>query len=144
MSSPLADQQARAGDRRERHRALQLWIIAAAGALECVGPAMVEDIFALAVRLQIAGHRAEQSALRILQPEMMALPAGAPHGAAGIFKRAQKSEGNERVVAVFCVAARRSGKAVPFLAGEGADAGGDADRIVRIRCLRRRLHRLDP
>ena len=79
-----ADQQARAGDRGERHGALQFWIVAAPGALERIRPAVVEDIFALAVRFEIARHRAQQPALRIFQPQVMALPAGAPHGAAGI------------------------------------------------------------
>ena len=37
------------GHRRERHRDLQLGIILPAGALQGVGPAVVEDIFALAV-----------------------------------------------------------------------------------------------
>jgi hypothetical protein len=56
---------------------LQLRIVAAAGALEGVGPAMVEHIFALAVGLQIAGNGAEQGAPdAVFQPQMMPLPAG--------------------------------------------------------------------
>ena len=42
-----ADEEALARDGRERDRGLKLRIIAAAGALIGIGPAMVEDIFAL-------------------------------------------------------------------------------------------------
>ena len=56
------DQQALAGDRREGDGGLQLRIIAAAGALIGVGPAMIEHVLALAVRFEIAGHAAEQRA----------------------------------------------------------------------------------
>ena len=48
----------RPGHRRERHGDLQLGIIVAAGPLVGVGPGMVEDVFALAVGLQVAGRAA--------------------------------------------------------------------------------------
>jgi len=46
------------------HRALQFGIISSRGTLKRIRQPSVEDIFALAVRFDIAGHRAEQSALR--------------------------------------------------------------------------------
>ncbi len=49
----VAQQQPRPGDGRERHRNLQLGIILPARLLPGIGPAMVEDIFALAVRFDI-------------------------------------------------------------------------------------------
>jgi hypothetical protein len=55
-------QQALARHRREGDGGLQLRVIAPTGAQISVRPAMIEDIFALRVGLQIAGHAAEQSA----------------------------------------------------------------------------------
>ena len=63
----VADQEARAGRRRERNRALQLRIIAAAGALIGIGPAAVEHVFALRMRFQIAGHDADDPVRRSSQ-----------------------------------------------------------------------------
>ena len=61
-----ARQDARAGDGRERHAHLQLWIIAAAGSLKTFGPAPVEDVFALRMRFHVAGHhRGDRRAARI-------------------------------------------------------------------------------
>ena len=63
-----AGEQARAGHRRERHRHLQLGVIVAAGALEGLGPAVVEDIFAARMALHVAGRGAEQRAVGRLRP----------------------------------------------------------------------------
>src|SRR5690606_22365609 len=114
--------------RRERHRRLQLRIVTAAGALEGVGPAMVEDVFALAVRLGIAGYGADQVTLRILQPEVMALPAGLARSAAGLLQYVQKIKGNERVVGCFATFAGDAGELAPFGLGESAYARCDAYR----------------
>lgn len=48
----------------------------AAGALEGVGPAMVEDIFASAVVLEIAGQGADEAPVLRLEQHVMAEPAG--------------------------------------------------------------------
>ena len=56
---PRRHQQARPGHRRERHRDDQLGIIAPAGPLVSVGPAPVEDVFALGMVLQIHRRDAE-------------------------------------------------------------------------------------
>src|SRR3954451_11360867 len=53
---PRPHQQPRAWHRAEGGADLQLRVVAAAGPLEGIGPAIVEDVFALAVALRI--HRA--------------------------------------------------------------------------------------
>ena len=53
-------QQPPSGRRRERDRDLQLRVIAAAGALVGLRPAVVEHILAARMGLGIAGHRADQ------------------------------------------------------------------------------------
>ena len=93
-----ADEEPLAGDRREGNRGLQLRIIAAAGAQISVGPAMIEDIFALAVRLQIARHTADQRSRRILEEKMLRQPAGLARGGAAVLQRAQKSMRDEWVI----------------------------------------------
>ncbi len=72
-----AGEQARAGDRCEGHRDLELGIVIAAGTLIGLGPALVEDIFALRVGLHIAGCGAEQGAVGRLRQQMARLPASA-------------------------------------------------------------------
>jgi hypothetical protein len=96
-----ADQQARPGCRRERHGGLQLRVIVTAGALERIGPAVVEHIFALAVRFHIAGDGAENRSAGVFQPEVMTLPAGLAHGAAGLLQDVEKIKRDERVVGGF-------------------------------------------
>ncbi len=56
------DQQPRTGHGRERHRDLELRIVAPAGALVGVGPAVVEDVLALAMGLRVAGRRGDDLA----------------------------------------------------------------------------------
>ena len=93
-----ADEEPLAGDRREGDRGLQLRIIAAAGAQIGVGPAMVEDIFALAVRFQIARHAGDQRSRRILEEKMLRQPAGLARGGAAVLQRAEKSMRDEWVI----------------------------------------------
>ena len=56
------DQQPRTGNGRERHRDLELRIVAPAGALVGVGPAVVEDVLALGVGLRVAGRSGDDLA----------------------------------------------------------------------------------
>jgi hypothetical protein len=72
----VGNQKPRAGCRRERDGALQLRIITAAGALEGIGPAVVEDIFALAVVLEIAGQGADKTPVVGLKQHVVPKPAG--------------------------------------------------------------------
>src|SRR5690606_20998193 len=86
----LADKQSRACRWSERHRRLQLRIVRATGALERVGPAVVEDIFALAVTFQIARYCADELACGILEPQMLPKPTCASVRTAAFFKRKKK------------------------------------------------------
>ena len=110
-----ADQQARSGGGRKRHRGLQLWIIAATGALIGVGPAAVEDVFALRVRFQIAGHDAGDLAVEPGE-QMPRTPAGAGAGRAGGFGGGKKGMGNEGVIARLL----KSGHESPAAPGEAS------------------------
>ncbi len=58
-----AGEQAGAGHRGEWHRHLELGVIVAAGVLEGLGPAVVEDVFAARMALHVAGRGAQQSAV---------------------------------------------------------------------------------
>ncbi len=60
-----AVQEARTGHRGERNGPEQLGIVAAAGALVRIGPAVVEDVLALAVALEPEGHDAEDAAIPV-------------------------------------------------------------------------------
>ena len=99
----VAHEQARAGDRREGHGGLQLRIIVAAGALIGVGPGMVEDILAVGVGFQIAGHAGGDAACGVLQHEMLRQPAGLPRGRSALFQRVKKGMGDEWVAGARCV-----------------------------------------
>src|SRR2546423_11716554 len=94
---PVADQQPWTGRWRKGHRGLQLWIIASARALIGIRPAAVEDIFALGMRFQIAGHDAGDFAVEPCQ-EMPRTPAGAGTGRAGGFGGGEKCMRNEWVI----------------------------------------------
>ncbi len=96
-----AHQQARPGDRRERHRDLKLGIVISARALKGVGPAVVEYILAARMALQIGGHGGERRAVFVLDQEMAAEPAGAGAGGAGFLERGQKIVNYEWVILVY-------------------------------------------
>ena len=72
--------QARSRHRCEWDRHLQLRVIASAGALEGVGPGMIEDIFTEAVRFEIGRRNTEDTTLPIAQDEMPAQPSGLARG----------------------------------------------------------------
>ena len=80
------DQQTPAGDRREGRGDLQLGIIVAAGALIGVGPGVVEDIFALAVRLEIGRRGGDEAAARVFDQHMRRRPARAAADRAGVLR----------------------------------------------------------
>ena len=83
----LAHEQARTGDRGEGHGGLQLRIVAAAGALIGVGPGVIEDIFAIGVGFQIAGHAGGDAASGVLEDEMLRQPAGSARRRSALFQR---------------------------------------------------------
>ena len=66
MERTGAGEQPGAGDGREWHRHLQLGIIVAARTLECVRPAVVEDIFPARMGLHVTGRGTMQSASGVL------------------------------------------------------------------------------
>src|SRR5690606_23690661 len=106
----------------EGHGAQQLGIVTPAGALISVGPAVVEDVFALTVALQIKGHDADNGAVFIMQGQMARRPALGRDGAAGRLAGVEEVVGNERIAAggrtgVPCVPAY-GGDAVVDLKGE--------------------------
>jgi hypothetical protein len=70
--------QARAAGRRERHRHLDLGVIAPAGPLIGVGPTLIEDILAARMRFQIAGRGTQNLAVAGLDHEVLRCPAGSP------------------------------------------------------------------
>jgi hypothetical protein len=83
-------EQARARNRRERHGDLQLGIIPSARALQGLRPAMVEDVFALAVTFQIERSGAQQGSILGLGQKVLRLPAGAPADRLGILQCLQE------------------------------------------------------
>ncbi len=95
--SPGPHQKAAPVRRRERHRHLQLRIVVAAGALIGLGPAVVEDVFALRMRFGVAGDGADDRAA-VFGDEVHGLPAGAVADRAGQFQRRQKIMRNEWVI----------------------------------------------
>src|SRR3546814_14360117 len=94
-------QRPRPRPRGKGRRDLELWVIGAAGALPRLGPGMVKDIFALAVRLEIGGRRGDQHAVPILDQQRRRLPAGARSDAA-------RFRSEERRVGKECVSTCRS------------------------------------
>ena len=81
---------------------------------------MIEDIFALAVRFQVAGQGARDSAPGVLQYEMLTEPARVGDRAAGLLQRPQEGMRQERIVGREAAIARCAGQAAPF---RGIDRG---------------------
>ena len=85
------DQEPAPRRRRERHADLELGIIAPAGALIGIGPAIIEDIFAHRMGLQIGRHDGPHRAfIAVAQHEMARIPASTVADGAGGFQRIQK------------------------------------------------------
>ena len=84
-------QQARTGDRGEGHPYQQLRVVADTGPLAGVGPAPVEHVFAVRVRLHIGRQRRAQPPLQIAQHAMSRAPAGSGRHAVAVFQRGQES-----------------------------------------------------
>lgn len=88
----------RAGDGRERHAGLQLRVITPARVLIGLRPAVVENIFALAVAFGVERHGAGENARFVARDQVMRRPAGARAHAARIFQRRQEGVAEERIV----------------------------------------------
>src|SRR5690606_13904173 len=96
-----ADEQARACGRRKRNRDLEFWVIVAARALIGVRPAMVENVFTLAVGFKISYDRAEQAPVLIGQPEVLTQPSCPARRAPAFLQRGQKCVRYEWIVGIF-------------------------------------------
>ena len=78
---------------------------------------MVEDVFALAMDLEIGRHGSKQAPVFVLQRYRRGLPAAARTDAARILQRSEECMAGERI-------ARRV-ECVPLLGGKIADAARD-------------------
>src|SRR5580704_4110972 len=90
-------QQAGARNRGERHGRQQLRIIPAAGALIGVRPAIVEDVFAVGMRLGIERYDTGDLAVRSCERKMLRRPSRAGRRRAALLHRIEKSMRNRRV-----------------------------------------------
>ena len=126
-----AREQAGAGHRREGHGDLELGVVAAAGALEGLRPAMVEDVFALAVAFHVERGGALQGAVVAFGQQILRLPAGPPADRLGILQRLQEAVAEERVAG----RARRQRAGVPLLGFDRGkrfdDPQADGRRVIR-------------
>ena len=85
-----------AGGGGEGHGGLQFGVVGAAGILQSLGPAVIEDVFALRVGFDIKRHRGYGLAV-LRQDQGPGLPAGAFAGGAGAIQSDQKAVAGERV-----------------------------------------------
>src|SRR5579872_1155187 len=83
-------QQPAAGRRREWHRDLKFWVVAAARALIGLGPAAVENVFAARVALQIAGSGGENAAVTRFDGDVAYMPSGTAADRLRRFERRKK------------------------------------------------------
>ncbi len=135
------DQEPASGRRRERHRDLELWIIAAAGALVGLGPAAVEHVFPARVAFDVAGRGGERRAVGGFDDEVLRLPAGSAADRAGLLQCRQEIMRYERVIDVFliyslsfcgvCGIRRRVGAGIPLRCRHLADAAHRVDAQLR-------------
>ena len=90
-------QQAGARDRRERYGRQQLRVIPAARALIGIRPAIVEDVFAMGMRLGIKRHDTGDLAVRSCERKMLWRPSRAGRRRAAFLHRFQKRMRNSRI-----------------------------------------------
>ena len=132
------DQQPRTGDGRERHRDLELRIVAPAGALVGVGPAVVEDVLALAMGLRVAGRSGDDLAGAVPRPghAPAASPSArrrSPNPRAPTGRRARRRGCGSRAAPPRCrpgAGRARAGRVrhgVPLRGRDGLEAIRDAD-----------------
>ena len=114
----LVAEQAAPRNGRERNCHLELVIIVAPGALPRLRPAMIEDIFALAVGLQIGRGGGGETAVGIVDQDRGRHPAAVPADAVALLEQGEEGAGHERI---------GGGKAVPCLdrADRRAEPGED-------------------
>src|SRR5215472_2647711 len=89
-----AHQQPRARHRRERHRRQKLGIVTTAGSLISVGPAVIENVFAVGVRLRIERDDTIDLAIGSGERQVLRRPAGTRCRRAALFERVEESVRN--------------------------------------------------
>src|SRR5665213_1675694 len=92
----FGDQQSPSRHRRERHAGLKLGIVATAGPLECIGPTVIEHIFALGMTFQIERKNALNGTV-FLNRQMARPPTTARGGGAGLLAGREEFVARERV-----------------------------------------------
>src|SRR5260221_7422187 len=128
------DQQTRTRHRSEWHRALQLGIISAAGALIGGGPGMIEDVLAVGMALEIKRRGADQPPARILEREMLRQPTVLRGRRAAFLERLEEIMREERIAgagAGIPFGSRQLGDAIDDADGEGAAAVRHCDLVER-------------
>ena len=110
-------QQARPRHRREGNGNLELRVVAAAGPLERLGPAVIEDVFAVGMALEIHRRGAENGAGAVLEDDVPGEPAGFRRARAALLQGREKGVADERVGG--------AGAAVPVGGRHRADRGKD-------------------
>ena len=93
----LAHQQARTGDRRERHSSQQFGVIALTQLRQILPPALVKHELAPGVVLQVSGQGGQQAALIAHHP-IGGLPTGASADTTTVFEGHQKFVAQERAL----------------------------------------------
>ena len=82
----VADEKTATGDGRERHGDLQLRVVAPAGALEGVGPLVIEDVLAIGMRSSVHRRDADRPPC-IFEHGVNRAPAGCGADRLAVFER---------------------------------------------------------
>ena len=119
--------QARSGHWREGHGDLELGIVATAGALQRLRPAVVEHVLALRMGLHVERCSALQRAVVRLRQQILRLPSGAPSHRLGVFQRLEEAVAEEGAAR----RARRERAGIPLGGVDRAERIDDAQTYCR-------------
>ena len=109
----ITHQKARAGGRGKGHGGQHFRVIAAAGPHKGIGPAVIKNILAIGMMLQIMRHRPDQPSAGIAQHKMHRFPAAVAASGLAVFKGGQKTVTDKGVF--------RAGNSIPFGGGHAVD-----------------------
>src|SRR5262249_29224444 len=90
-------EQSRARDRREPDRDLKLGIVVAAGALECLGPTMIENVFPAGMAFHVRRCCTQKGTILVFDEKVPRLPARSAADCSRLLQRRQKLVRNEWV-----------------------------------------------
>src|SRR5215207_6130803 len=116
----VGHEETRAADGCERHRHLELRVVAAARAAIGLRPRVVEHVFALRVGFEVARGRGEEPPRLVLHEDMDRRPTRGTPYASRVLKSRKKGIRNERVERIVVPADAWVGARVP---GSGGDLG---------------------